>query len=255
MGPATSCQIHLLLSSLYVIYLLTLYFLQLSVYTVPFPALWGTRYTLKTGLQFRIAQINFIIAIQTFRHGYQLWPRLCPQVIFFFFFTSIVIGGIRNLLLNLEQIGSNCGGDHFCHLFRSQYHGNQLQCNRPPPKRAGNCSKRLHRNGSGSGVFGAYNFSKAIPYIKISAKMFSRHNVGIILFSGYCFLPPTVPPISKALPSFYSLLIVSTTVIFLICFAGPITARHTEPSIMNTITKSSHPGTLHSSPHLEVTRF
>lgn len=64
-----------------------------------------------------------------------------------------------------------------------------------------------------------------------------------------------VPPISKALPSFYSLLIVSTTVIFLICFAGPITARHTEPSIMNTITKSSHPGTLHSSPHLEVTRF
>lgn len=64
-----------------------------------------------------------------------------------------------------------------------------------------------------------------------------------------------VPPISGALPSFYSLLIVSTTVIFLICFTGPIIARHTEPSIMNTITKISHPGMLHSSPHLEVTRF
>lgn len=38
--------------------------------------------------------------------------------------------------------------------------------------------------GSG-GVWGAYKFSEAIPYIKLSAKMFTRLNAGIILFSGY----------------------------------------------------------------------
>ena len=31
----------------------------------------------------------------------------------------------------------------------SQHYGNQLQCNRPPPKRTGNCSRRLHRHSSG----------------------------------------------------------------------------------------------------------
>lgn len=62
---------------------------------------------------------------------------------------------------------------------RIQYHGDRLQCNRPPQERACICSRHIHWRGSG--------YSGRIP--KITAKKFSRHNSEMILFSGYCFAP------------------------------------------------------------------
>ena len=54
---------------------------------------------------------------------------------------------------------------------------------------------------------------------------------------------------------FYLILIVSTTVIFRICFAGPVTARQTAPSMTARITRSSHPGSVHAVPQRSVTRL